>query len=87
MASAVSTETRTLQRRFRKVLDRPIAAEIRRVRIERAKREPTQSERRIADIAQGFGFGDSMRMYEVFRRELGMTPSEYREQRQSNRIV
>jgi LacI family transcriptional regulator len=78
----VLAETRTLQLRFRKVLNRPIAAEIRRVRIERAKRELTQSERRLSEIARDVGFGEPMRMYEVFRRELGVTPSDYRKQRQ-----
>ena len=82
VASAVSMETRTLQRRFRKVLDRPVATEIRRVRIERAKRELAQSKRTMAEIARAVGFGESMRMYEVFRRELGVTPTEYRQLRQ-----
>jgi LacI family transcriptional regulator len=80
VAAAVSTGTRTLQRRFRKYLNRPIAAEIRRVRIERAKREITQSDRPLSEIAIDVGFGQAMRMYEVFRRELGVTPSEYRRQ-------
>ena len=39
VARAVSTGRRTLARHFRKYLDRPIATEIRRARIERAKRE------------------------------------------------
>ncbi len=82
VAKAVHTETRTLQNRFRKVLSRPIVTEIRRVRIERAKRELSQSKRSLAEIARDVGFGKTMRMYEVFRRELGITPSEYRKQRQ-----
>ena len=77
----MNAETRTLQLRFRKYLGRPIAAEIRRVRIERAKRELTQSKRSLTEIARDVGFGEAMRMYEVFRRELGITPSEYRKQR------
>ncbi len=83
VSRSVKVETRTLQLRFRKVLDRPIATEIRRVRIERAKRELTQSDRSLAEIARDVGFGEAMRMYEVFRRELGTTPSNYRKQRQS----
>lgn len=82
VATAVGMETRTLQNYFRRVIDRPIAAEIRRMRIERAKRELVQSDRPLADIARDSGFGESIRMCEVFRRELGMTPSEYRQQRQ-----
>ena len=73
MARAVTTETRTLQRRFRKHLNRPIATETRRVRIERAKRELTQSKRLLSEIARDTGFGEPMRMYEVFCRELGIT--------------
>ena len=84
VSRAVNAETRTLQLRFRKVLDRPIATEIRRVRLERAKRELTQSDRTLAAIAHDVGFGEAMRMYEVFRRELGTTPSDYRKQRQLN---
>ncbi len=87
VARAVTIETRTLQRRFRKYLDRPIATEIRRVRIERAKRELTQTDRSIASISRDVGFGGPMRMYEIFRRELGVTPSEYRRQRQTRTDV
>lgn len=82
VASAVGAETRTLQNRFRKSLGRPIATEIRRTRIERAKRELAQSERPIKEIALAVGFRDAMRLYDVFRRELGVTPREYRSQRQ-----
>lgn len=78
VAQAVGAETRTLQNHFRKVLDRPIATEIRRVRIERAKRELAMTDRSLFEIARDVGFGKAMRMYEIFRRELGLTPSEYR---------
>jgi LacI family transcriptional regulator len=83
VARAVASETSTLQRRFRKYLDRPIATEIRRVRLERAKRELAQGTRSMAQIARDVGFGEPMRMYEVFRRELGVTPSQYRRERQN----
>ena len=82
VARAVFAETRTLQSRFRKVLNRPIAATIRQVRIERAKRELARSDRPLAAIARAVGFSEAARMYEVFRREVGITPSEYRKQRQ-----
>jgi AraC-like DNA-binding protein len=57
------------------------------VRTERAKRELTQGKRSIKEIARSVGFGESMRMYEVFCRELGVTPSQYRRQRQTARVV
>lgn len=82
VAQSVGAETRTLQNHFQKVLKRPIATEIRRVRMERAKRELAQSDRPLSEIASDAGFGDTQRLYEVFRRELGVSPSEYRKQRQ-----
>jgi len=82
VAAAVGVETRTLQNYFQRTLQRPIATEIRRVRIERAKRELAQSDRRLDTIARDVGFGTIQRLYEVFRRELGIAPGEYRLQRQ-----
>jgi LacI family transcriptional regulator len=82
VARAVGAETRTLQNYFQKALKRPIATEIRRVRLERAKRELAQSDRALAVIAQDVGFGTIQRLYEVFRREVGVAPGEYRKQRQ-----
>jgi len=85
VANAVATGRRTLSRHFEKHLERPIAAEIRHVRIERAKRELAQTERTIKEISRDCGFGPTMRMDEVFVRELGLTPGEYRRQRQRER--
>lgn len=81
VSRALSVETRTLQNRFRKVLDQSIAGTIRRVRLERAKRELVQSNRSLKNIARDAGFGSAMRMYDLFKRELGMTPTEFRKQR------
>lgn len=85
VARAVGAETRTLQNYFQKAIKRPIAAEIRRVRIERVKRELVQGDRSLAVIARDAGFGTIQRMYEVFRREVGVAPGEYRRQRQLRR--
>jgi len=84
VAQAVTTELRTLQRRFRTYLDRSIAAEIRRVRIERAKRELAQTEDSIKSIARNAGFVEPKQMYQVFCRDVGVTPTEYRKQRRVN---
>ena len=83
VAAAVGAGTRTLQNSFRRTLHRPIAAEIRRIRLERAKRELAQGDRSLAVIARDVGFGTIQRLYEVFRRELGVSPGEYRKQWQS----
>ena len=83
VARVVGTETRTLHNYFRKALDRPVATEIRRVRIERAKRELVQNNRPLAEIARDVGFGTIQRLYEVFSREVGITPSEYRKRQRA----
>ncbi len=83
VAKAIAVETRTLQNYFQKHLGRPIVAEIRRVRIERAKHELAKGKRALEAIARDTGFGTAMHMYEVFRREVGITPSAYRKQRQA----
>jgi len=87
VARAVKAETRTLQMRFRKFLDRPIVAVIRQLRLERAKRELVQSTRSMKQIAEDVGFGDPARMNDAFQRELNITPSEYRRQRQLDKKV
>lgn len=80
IAAAAATSRPTLERRFRKFLGRPIAAEIRRLRIERAKRELTSTDAPIRRIAQKTGFVDSTQFGRVFRREVGLSPSAYRRQ-------
>jgi LacI family transcriptional regulator len=84
VARAVGVGTRTLQNYFRNTIRRPIAAEIRRTRLERAKRELAQSPRTLGEIARAAGFGTVQRLYEVFRRELGVTPGEYRSLRKTD---
>jgi len=86
VARAVAAETRTLQRRFAEHLGRPIATEIRRSRLERAKRELAGSDRSIAEIALDVGFTEPRRMSEIFHREIGMTPKEYRQRQQRTDI-
>jgi AraC-like DNA-binding protein len=61
---------------------RTLAAEIRRVRIEEAKRLLLESGKSISEIARMSGFGHEDLLARVFRRGLGMTPSQYRRQHQ-----
>ena len=81
VADAVAIGKRTLSRRFQEYLNRTIAAEIRRARIERAKRELAESDRPACKISHDVGFGPTQHLYKVFVRELGLTPGQYRRQR------
>lgn len=71
---------RMLEQRFQTVLGRSPAAEIRRLRLDYAKRLLIDSDLLIGQIAVESGFERAEVLARVFRRELEMTPSEYRQQ-------
>lgn len=81
VATKLCVSQRTLQKRFTEILRRTVAEEIRRVRLEKAKRELTGSDRSVHEIAVRAGFTCNTRMTEVFKREFGVTPRQYRQQR------
>jgi len=80
----LSIARRTLEQRFVRLIGRTPAAEIRRVRIEEAKRLLIHSDRSIADVARATGFGQQDLFSRTFRRSVGMAPSEYRRQHYSS---
>ena len=84
VANAMAVGETTIKKKFKKVLGKGVAGQIREIRLERAKREIAQSDRSFAEIARAVGFDNYIRLYNIFRREVGMTPSEYREQQQGN---
>jgi LacI family transcriptional regulator len=73
---------RALEQRFVRLVGRTPAAEIRRVRIEAAKRLLVESDRSIAHISRATGFGHQDLFSRVFRRSVGQTPSQFRQQHQ-----
>jgi LacI family transcriptional regulator, galactose operon repressor len=73
---------RALEQRFVRLVGRTPAAEIRRVRIEAAKRYLVESDRSIAHISRVTGFGHQDLFSRVFRRSVGLTPSQFRSQHQ-----
>lgn len=80
IADAAMVSPRLLQQRFRAALGRSVSDEIRRLRIEGAKRMLADPDRQICEIAILCGFRNSDIMGQVFRRELDMTPRQYRNQ-------
>lgn len=79
VADAAGVSRRTLERRFRESSGRSIAKEIRRLRLLKAKRLLSDTDMQVKQIAHETGFRDPIRMHEVFVREDGMTPTEYRQ--------
>ncbi len=78
VADSVNVSRRVLERRFREILDRTPHEEIRRVRIERAKRLLIETNLSQPVISEKCGFSHPEYLTVVFKREVGETPSEYR---------
>jgi LacI family transcriptional regulator len=81
IAAAVHTSRRTLERRFAATLGRTIASEIRRLRIERAKRHLADPKLPVKTVAIMSGFGNEQRLYEAFHRQEGISPAQFRAER------
>jgi LacI family transcriptional regulator len=78
---AVPMARRTLERRFRELLGRSPAEEIRRVKIEKVRDLLDSTSIPIPDIAEACGFNYVEHMIPVFKKHHGFTPSGYRRQR------
>ena len=74
---------RWLERRFREVLGRGPAAEIRRVRLARAKHLLAETEMPVPDVARLAGFGSREYLAAVFKSELKVSPRQYRNRTQA----
>jgi len=71
---------RWLEIRFRQQLGRTILQEIRRVRMEHAKRLLAETDLGTAQIARTIGLASASRLAVVFAKEAGLSPSAYRAQ-------
>jgi len=82
VVSAVATNRRGLERKFRSSLGRSIANEITRLRLDRAKRQMVETEMPMKEIALDSGFRDADHLYKVFQRVIGIPPTHFREEHQ-----
>lgn len=67
-----------LNRIFRELMGMPIGTYLRELRLNEAKRLLRETDLTVSEIAAESGFGDVKALYTVFKRELKMTPGEYR---------
>jgi LacI family transcriptional regulator len=79
IAKLVGTTRRTLERRFREQLGKTILQALVGCRIQRAKRLLAETHVPIKNVAHASGFSSLSNFCKVFRREIGTTPGEYRE--------
>lgn len=80
LAESVGMARRTLERKFEETLGRSVHSEIRRIRAEHIQRLLIETGRSISDIAFGCGFDSASHFARFFKREVGVTPSAYRDQ-------
>jgi len=78
----VPLSRRMLEMRFRDVLDRSPSAEIRRVRLERAKHLLLETDLPVPRVAFASGFAESGTLARAFRKAFGESPSSYRSRHQ-----
>ena len=79
----LSLSRRSLEHRFKKLIGRTPHEEIQRVRLNSVKRLLSETELSIAAIAERSGYEHGEYMTSVFRRVTGLTPTEYRRERQN----
>jgi LacI family transcriptional regulator len=80
IAAHVALSYSTLKRRFQQVLARSMHDEIRRVRMARAKELLAETSMTLAEIAQATGLRHQEYLGAVFKADVGMTPTRYREE-------
>ncbi len=71
---------RSLERRFRALLERGVWEEIRRIHLERARELLATTALSMTEVAEQAGFTDQQQLSRVFRQETGLTPTAYRRQ-------
>jgi len=75
----VRISRRSLEQRFRAALGRTPLSEINRVRLDNAKALLSDSDMRVKDVAEATGFSSSEQLSAIFRKQVEMTPSAYRD--------
>ncbi|MCG8649696.1 MAG: DNA-binding transcriptional regulator [Pirellulales bacterium] len=78
VADYVSISRRQLERRFRKELERTLHSEITRAQVARVKQLLVETVMTLEQITPLAGYSYKERLCAVFKREVGMTPGEYR---------
>jgi transcriptional regulator GlxA family with amidase domain len=79
LAERSKISPRTLHRLFRETFGRPPAQWIASMRVESARRLLEQSDLTLQEIATRTGLGTADTMRRIFLRQLGITPSDYRD--------
>jgi LacI family transcriptional regulator len=75
----VPISRRALERGFRELIGRTPLGEIRRLQLDHAKRLLTTTDYKVSRVAKEAGLREGRYLAAVFRKELGMTPTRFRQ--------
>jgi LacI family transcriptional regulator len=78
LADQLAVSRRTLERRFRSTLGRPVLAEIHRARVDRARGMLAHTVLPLEEVATACGFGSLRRFTIAFHNITGLTPGKFR---------
>jgi len=78
VARALRTSRKTLYRHFEEALGRTPHDEILRLRLQRTKVLLSETTLGLDEIARSSGFGNASNLSHVFKKNVGLTPGEYR---------
>jgi LacI family transcriptional regulator len=78
VAAATGLSRRSLEIKFRAAVGKTIREEIQRIRLDHAKRMLRETDLPISKIAESSGYNSASYLTQVFRRELGVAPNQYR---------
>jgi len=78
IAKAVGASQRSLERRFRKILNRGLAESVKLIRIDKTLKLLTQSTLALKEITEQLGWSEQSQMSRAIKEHTGMSPGVYR---------
>ncbi len=78
LIKGLPVQRRMMERRFKLSTGRSIYQELRRLRLEAAKDMLAHSDLSVEEVAEASGIGESRQLSAMFKKEMGMRPSDWR---------
>ncbi|SDJ85585.1 Transcriptional regulator GlxA family, contains an amidase domain and an AraC-type DNA-binding HTH domain [Catalinimonas alkaloidigena] len=87
LAEAFGIGRRTLERRFKKATQNTVVEYIQRVKIEASKKQLELSRKTISEVMYDVGYNDNKAFRDVFRKIAGVSPMEYRDRYNKDKVA